>query len=235
MPKANDELPIIRMSPKQAVIAAQLAGWPHDQLATLVAIGQQESGLDVAVENEVGADGWLQVLKSSHPDLFSKLPNPYAWVDPTTNARMAKSIYDDRGSFAPWKAYTTDAYKKYLPSAQQAVAQVDHDTALMNADQVKAYRVQQLTPVIGKIAAVQLLKPAADALGIVAQETGDLTAAAAQSTADVLKSMAMDLQGFSDFFSKLLLPSTWMRVGAGLVGAGLVVAGLITLGKEAGA
>ncbi len=237
MGKANSNVPRAVMSPLQAAAALKLAGWPDDQLVTGVAVGEGESGLDASVENEIGAAGWLQVLRSAHPDLFSALPSKSAWMDPVTDAKMALSVYNQAGhSWRPWQAYTNGAYSDHLADAQKAVSQLQHDTAGLNSSQLHDYYLKLWEPIYGKLIAAQMatgeqavvdgLAGAAGTAGQTVQDTGN-------AVVDSIGSVVKELTSFSDFFQALLLPGTWLRVGSGLVGVLLVIGGLVALGKEA--
>lgn len=229
-----DTLPTIRMTPTQAAAALTLAGWPADQIATGVAVGQAESGLNLTAQNPSGADSWLQVLKSAHPDLFSKLPDPYAWVDPVTAAKMGRSVYSAAGnSWHPWTTYTSGKYREYLSEGQKAAEAVQAATAGKSAAEKKAYYTKLFAPLDSSIADVQLLQPVANELGDAATGAAKSTVAAGDAVAGAVSDMASELAAFSDLFQALLLPSTWLRVGSGVLGVLLVVGGLVALGKEA--
>lgn len=74
------------------------------------------------------------------------------------------------------------------------------------------------------------------------KQAGGGVAAGAQTSSDpisqaasALAGVGADLVSMSSFMSKLLLPSTWTRVGAGVLGLGLVAVGVVFMVKEIGA
>jgi hypothetical protein len=244
MGKANTKVPVARMTTKQAAAALDLAGWPKDQWVTGVAVGMAESGLDTTVENEIGADGWLQILKKAHPDLFKKLPNALAWYDPVTNAKMAKSVYTSAGkSWGPWAAYSgpdgsgsDGPYRTHLSDARAGVAAYEKDIAGLTPAQKKAYGIKLFAP-ISKITTPLQLGGAVQGVGNeiadAAETTGTATVSSGNAVVDAVGEIGREMAAFSNFFQALLLPGTWLRIGAGLVGAVLIVGGVVALGKEA--
>jgi hypothetical protein len=111
-----------------ANIAIQV--WGEEQATTAVAVALAESGGDAYKDNKgLNVDGstdWgmWQINDRAHPNLAG-WDN---WYDATTNARMAKQVYDDRArtgrnGWSAWSAYTSGAYKTHIPAAQAGVSQ----------------------------------------------------------------------------------------------------------------
>lgn len=104
-----------------------IAGFPASSLSTALAIGYAESGLnDKATHNNSNGTvdyGFMQV-NSGHRDVItpSVLLNN-SWSDPSVNSSFAFTVYQQAGnSFEPWSTFTGGTYQKYLPQAQQDVA-----------------------------------------------------------------------------------------------------------------
>jgi hypothetical protein len=221
------------MSPKQAVASLAMAGWPEQDWATMTAIGGPgaESGWNATAENPSGAQGWLQILRSAHPDLFAKYAAgaPYAWADPVTNAQMAYEVYKSQG-YDAWQAYTNGAYQRNVAAAQAAVDQVQRDTAGMSADQKRRYYVQTLSPLSAPL--LKLNIPSSwSLLGSAVTQPVAGAVSGAVSVADSIAGLAHDFASMNQFIAKLLLPSTWLRVGAGVLGMVALGLGVWMLAK----
>ncbi len=106
------------LTPAQAVYYARGAGLPDSQLATAVAVGLAESGLQVgAVNPSSGASGVWQILPSAHPEYdVTRLR-----TDPAYNAGAMVATYKAQGWSSGWVTYSSGAYRQYLPTAQAAV------------------------------------------------------------------------------------------------------------------
>lgn len=105
------------LSDKQIAGAVKAAGWPKDQWVTAVAVALAESSGRSDVVNSIGASGLFQILRSAHSELFTR----YNYSDPVDNATMALIVYRNAGgSWSPWVAYTSGAYRAYLPRARAA-------------------------------------------------------------------------------------------------------------------
>jgi Transglycosylase SLT domain len=72
------------------------AGWPEDEMPTVMRVMRCESNCQPKAYNRSGATGLMQVLKSWAPndDLF----------DPATNLTVAKHVHDRQGWHA-WSCY----------------------------------------------------------------------------------------------------------------------------------
>jgi hypothetical protein len=235
------------MKGEAAAAAAKLGGFPDDQLVTAVAVGLGESGLNIAAHNkESDSLGWLQINKREHPDLFSKLQTGYEWLVPEVNAQMAKKVYDDAGeSWGPWQAYTgpdgkgsDGPYREYLKEAQDAVNLLNQGLAGKTKAQQTAY-LKSLVKPYDEVAGYYYLgvgsQDIANAIGDVGQRTADVTQGSGAAVASAVSDLVKEFTAISNFFQSLLLPSTWIRIGAGTIGTMLIIAGMIALGKEASA
>ena len=104
---------------------AQQAGFSPEQAKIMGAIGMGESGgnagidtvasgLDPNRSNEYSV-GLFQINAQAHGDKLSKLGYTADDLrDPVKNAKVAKMVYDEVGSFKPWSVYTKGIYKQYL-------------------------------------------------------------------------------------------------------------------------
>jgi hypothetical protein len=119
------QLPSIVGSFEQVVAALGYAGWPEAQWTTAAAVVAAESSRDLTVVNSIGCYGWFQIRKSAHPELFTALSSALMWIEPVTAAQMGYKVWQQAGgSWSPWQAYTTGAYRMYEGAAAAAVATV---------------------------------------------------------------------------------------------------------------
>ena len=101
-----------------AANAAKQAGFVGEQLQIAVAVARAESGFDPNAANPASsARGMWQIMLSAHQDkLVGK-----DWRDPYDNAAVAHMVWAAAGkSWTPWVAYTSGAYKRYMPMAVAA-------------------------------------------------------------------------------------------------------------------
>ena len=100
--------------------AARQAGFPESELATAVAVALAESGGNTTAthQNLNGTvDHGLWQINSVHASLLAGGD----WRDPNANARMAYSVWRERGgSWSPWYTYPVKS-GLYLPRAKRAV------------------------------------------------------------------------------------------------------------------
>jgi hypothetical protein len=106
---------------------ARSAHIPEDQLATAVAIAYQESGLQIDIENSIGACGLWQILHSAHPS-YDKQKLLH---DPQYNANAMADISGKGTNWRPWSSFNYKGetfvgdgkgdYTKYLAQARAAV------------------------------------------------------------------------------------------------------------------
>lgn len=241
----NLDFPAAKMKPLAAAAALARAGFPEDQWATGVAVGLGESGLNIAARNhKTDSVGWLQIRKSAHPDLFKSLKTGYEWLAPDINAQFAKKVYDNAHGWGPWEAYTgpdskgsDGPYQKYLSTGEAAAAELKSNLAGKSQADQKKY-LESLVKPYDEVAAIYYLgvgaKAVGNALGDVGTKTGQLTVESGNATVSAVHDLVQEFAAISKFFQALLLPSTWIRIGAGTVGVMLIVAGMVALGKEAG-
>lgn len=241
----NLDFPPLKMQKAEAAAAAlATAGFPPDQWATGVAVGMGESGLNIAARNKsTDSVGWLQINKKAHPDLFKGLKIGYEWLDPVTNAQMAKKVYDGAHGWGPWEAYTgpdgkgsDGPWRQYQKEGQQAAETLQKNLAGKTDAQKKAY-LKSLTYPYSEAAGLYILgigtHRLAGALATGGTEAGNFVTDSGAAVADSVKDLVNEFTAISNFFQKMLLPSTWIRIGAGTVGVMLIVAGMVALGKEA--
>jgi len=101
-----------------AANAAKQAGFTGEQLQIAVAVAKAESGFNPNAANPASsARGMWQIMLSAHQDkLVGK-----DWRDPYDNAAVAHAVWVAAGrSWTPWVAYTSGAYKRFMPQAVAA-------------------------------------------------------------------------------------------------------------------
>ena len=100
---------------KQLLELAQEAGF-NDQAATAAAIAMAESSGNPDAVNSVPCYGLWQINMSGTmgPDRRKKLglTSDKQLLDPKTNARAAKLVYDEQG-WQGWTTYTSGKYKEF--------------------------------------------------------------------------------------------------------------------------
>jgi hypothetical protein len=115
-----------KLTDEQIAAVMLKAGWPRSSLATGVAVAKAESGGDYASaprKGQAADDRGLFQINQTHWSDASNLridgqkvdPNRLT-TDPVYNARVAKAVYDARGSWQPWTAYNNSAYRQYTSS-----------------------------------------------------------------------------------------------------------------------
>lgn len=100
------------------------AGW-HDavKLSEMVATGHAESGLwtEAYHVNNNGTTDWGFLQLNDGGKTGTELENFKAMAfDPAKASAYARKLYSVRG-FQPWVAYTTGAYKQYMPQATRGI------------------------------------------------------------------------------------------------------------------
>lgn len=111
-----------RLTAAQVAALVKGAGFPAAEHVTAVAVCRAESSFYVGAKNPgSSASGLFQILWSVH----RKYDQRRLLTDGEYNTRAAYDIWKARrgGSWDPWVAYTSGAYKKYLTEARQGVAQ----------------------------------------------------------------------------------------------------------------
>jgi len=117
-----------RYSQAQLAQFARQAGFPEQDVPTIVAIAMGESSgnprahnpdastgdnsyglMQINMLGQMGADRRAQFGLGSNEELF----------DPVKNFAAAKTIYDSQGLGA-WGAYTNQSYKDFMPGAREA-------------------------------------------------------------------------------------------------------------------
>ena len=84
-----------------------------NQEATLVLIPVM-SGLDPGKSKEYSIGLW-QINAQAHGDKLAKLGYTEDDLrDPVKNAKVAKMVYDEVGSFNPWSVYKKGIYQDFL-------------------------------------------------------------------------------------------------------------------------
>lgn len=242
----NQDFPAATMKPLAAAAALAQAGFPADQWATGVAVGMGESSLNIAARNhESDSVGWLQINKKAHPDLFKSFTTGYEWLSPDVNAQLAKKVYDNAHGWGPWEAYTgkdgkgsDGSYRQYLSTGEAAAAELKKNLSGKSSAEQKTY-LQSLTKPYDEVAAFYYLgigsKAVGSAIGSAGEKAGNLTVDSGAAVASAVADLVKEFTAISDLFQALLLPSTWIRVGAGAVGVMLIIGGMVALGKEASA
>lgn len=114
-----------RYTQDQMTSFAEQAGFSPEQAKIMGAIGMGESGGDSGIDTVAsGLDpgrtneysvGLFQINAQVHGDKLAKLGYTVDDLrDPVKNAKIAKLVYDEVGSFKPWTVYKTGDYTKYL-------------------------------------------------------------------------------------------------------------------------
>lgn len=242
----NKDFPEAKIKPLAAAAALARAGFPEDQWATGVAVGMGESSLNLAARNHTtDSVGWLQINKKAHPDLFKNLKTGYEWLAPDVNAQFAKKIYDGAHGWGPWEAYTGSdgkgsdgPYREYLSTGQAAAAELKKNLAGKSQADQKKY-LESLVKPYDEVAALYYLgvgsQSVGDAVGTAGEKAGQMTVDSGAAVVGAVHDLVQEFAAISNFFQALLLPSTWIRIGAGTVGVMLIIAGMVALGKEASA
>lgn len=126
MAPRDPELPDRTLTAPQIAMWATQGGFQGEDAVTAVAVALAESGGHTNARH-VNADGstdygvW-QINAKWWPDLFERYPLWWS-VD---NAVMAKEVRTrGRRGWGEWTTYRTGAYRLYLPSARDAVANPD--------------------------------------------------------------------------------------------------------------
>lgn len=226
------------LTPEQVVASMAAAGWPRDQWATGAAVAMAESSDKDDALNPSGASGLFQILRSAHPDLFKALPSPDAWKDPVINAGMALKVWKGRGSkwdTGGWTTYGGTRYQQALPAATAAASHVAQQLEQAGSqDAQRQYLGNTLRPVSPEIdALIKFWQGVGNGIAGAVSTAANTEGQVFTSMGQALASTVAEFTSISDFFQALLLPSTWLRIGAGITGAILILIGIFILGKEA--
>ena len=136
------------------------------------------------------------------------------WNDPLENARLAVQKYKSQGLGA-WGTYTSGAYRQYLQGS------VSPTPAPGGGGDPGAGDVQ--AGVSGFLSGLGL--PFTDSVGSLLTVPKEIIA----WFGDTDQMVAKAYQAFLLFF----MPSTWIRIGAGLAGVLFLIFGLVLLAREA--
>jgi len=105
------------LSANQIAAAAQQAGFSGQDLVIAIAVALAESSGNPSAthSNSNGSvDYGLWQINSVHASLVAG-----NWADPTSNAKMAYSVWQGSG-WSAWTTYTSGAYLKYMGQASAA-------------------------------------------------------------------------------------------------------------------
>lgn len=119
----------ITATPETAARAVLRAGWSIPDAVVAVAVAGQESTWRPGIRNSIGASGLFQMRLPMHADKFDG-----DWRDPYANARAAYRLWRLSGGWSPWVAWTSGDYRRYLPRARAAVAEVTRDAPQVRYD-----------------------------------------------------------------------------------------------------
>lgn len=188
----------------------------------MAAIALAESSGDPTATNPTDNNGtqtsWglWQISTGNHDE-----PNP-DWADPLENAKLAVAKWNSQGLWA-WGTYTSGAYKKYLPNGYVAP----------NSD----------IPGVG--GATEGGQGAAGTVTTEGSWTSGLGTVWSDATSGLVTIPGVVLGTFGDvdkgvaaLYNHLALffqPSTYVRIGAGVVGGLCLVAAIVFMVKEANA
>ena len=114
-----------RISKAQLASKLRAAGFPEQDIPTMIGIAGGESSFNPGVRNPDASTGdnsyglfQINMLGGMGPERRAQfgLKSNDELYDIDTNIRAAKSIYDSQGLGA-WGAYTNQSYKDFLPTA----------------------------------------------------------------------------------------------------------------------
>ena len=104
------------MTPQEAMLNAQEAGFNGQSASTIVAIAQAESGLNPnarGINTSGSVDrGILQINNVYHPEV-----SDYCAYNPQCAFQQAYRISNAGTNFTPWTTYNSGAYRQYLSKA----------------------------------------------------------------------------------------------------------------------
>lgn len=221
-----------QLSPLQVCAAMAAAGWPSDLWAEGAATAYAESDDNRKSISPTGDYGLFQINKKAWGQFFTP-QYPDAWQDPIINAGMGKKVYDAQG-WGGWTAHGNAKFKRGLPAARAAAAQLSQNLLAHGADS-QAYLRNLLKPVSPVAAGEQaaLLGVAGDlgaVLGEAAAGTGQAVVDSGAAVNAATQSSPLAWLGtIGGFFSTLTQANTWLRIGEFLLGAGLILAGVSRL------
>jgi Lysozyme like domain len=108
-----------RASATQIASAAKAAGFTGADVAIAVAVALAESGGETTAthKNSNGStDYGVWQINSIHADILRS----GSWSNINDNARMAKKIHDESGSWKPWSTFNSGSYLKFLGTGKTA-------------------------------------------------------------------------------------------------------------------
>lgn len=108
----------------QAAAYAKAAGFSGENLITILALAQAESGLNTTIQNSIGATGILQIYLAVHPDVTYNQA-----IDPAFSFRYAWKLSGGGTNFCPWQSYDSSVcgsswdnrYKQFIPATRIAI------------------------------------------------------------------------------------------------------------------
>lgn len=171
---------------------AFVGGFKADEVTTATAIALAESGGDTAAKNASGAVGLWQILPSANADIIKKESKVGGPTNPIANARMAHDVYARQG-WSAWAAYTSGAYRKFMPQAKTAEVAAQKNPIMIAEGNPDLWKVTGQTDKVSQVPNVPGVPDVTSVLGNVSSALSTLTSSA-----------------------------TWLRIGA-VIGAVLLV------------
>lgn len=125
------------LSPRQLYDLARSVGFDPTQavVAAAVALGESGGRTDAVGDTSITTDKWgpsvgLWQIRSLKADYGTgRTRDAQALTDPTFNARSAKVIHDERGTFGAWSVFTSGSYRNHLATVTTAAGQPAHPRA----------------------------------------------------------------------------------------------------------
>jgi len=201
------------LSDAQIAATARLAGFTGQDVVTAVAVALAESSgrTDATNHNSDGStDYGLWQINSVHADLL-KSGN---WQTPLDNAKMAKSVHDNAGSWQPWSTFNSGAWLAYYGRAKVASTATTDAVTTAGQPNVTLTGFDWKTILEGPGA---LIPGFSGALG--GGAAGALTGGGISGLADAITSLGKFLAFVAD-------PKNWLRVAEFLGGLAIVAWGL---------
>lgn len=223
-------------TPQQIANQAAQAGFTGQGLVNITAIVEAESSGNASAINRNtngSTDYGLAQINSVHG------VSQAAMFDPAQNLAEAYKLSSGGTNFSPWTTFNTGAYKNFLSTATGATSGIGAaDTSTPGSDEPGGAATTAggaSTGAPGGAGAANQAAPAAGGGSTVTVALDPDTKKIAQTTADGSISLGKGLSGIAPLFNKLqwfAMPTTWVRIFAGIAGVALLFIGLHHIGKE---
>lgn len=225
-------------TPQQIANQAAQAGFSGQGLVNITAIVEAESsGNPSAINRNTNGstDYGLAQINSVHG------VSQAAMFDPAQNLAEAYKLSAGGTNFSPWTTFNTGAYKNFLSDATGATSGIGAtDTSTPGSDAPGGAATATGTPAQAAGGAATNGTPGATSNqgsggSAVTVDLAPETKKIAGDVADGGISLGKGLSGIAGLINKLqwfALPTTWVRIFAGVAGICLLFIGLHHIGKE---